>query len=70
MRAQAMAASVFLEGGWLNPDLGDAYERGADLALTFHTTSAAPERAPGGWGSLCPALPSGMLLLSLHIPEL
>lgn len=32
---QAVAASVFVEGGWLNPELGDSLEHGADLALTF-----------------------------------
>ena len=50
MPFQLACPSNALEGGWLNPDLGDTYERGADLALTFHTT-AAPERLPGRWGA-------------------
>jgi hypothetical protein len=41
-RPQAMAASVFVEGGWLNPEVGEDMEQGADLALTFPDVQLGP----------------------------
>ncbi|BDA50280.1 probable autophagy-related protein 2 at C-terminar half [Coccomyxa sp. Obi] len=43
-RAQANAASVFLEGGWLNPELGDVFGHGADLAITFPEAQLGPSQ--------------------------
>ena len=50
-----IAASVFLEGGWLNPDLA---ERGGDLAIAVAADTAGAAAAPRGERCVSVACPA------------